>query len=114
MEDTLSSFDNRQKAVRRKHTRMAKGYVTKLNRHGVFIQQPDNKSKSFVLRKMVLLSVGLFAFKSLVLISLGTEVYQSKVDALGTGTSLEKAGAYVMQIDPVTAQIATLITPWVS
>lgn len=110
MEDTLNSFENRQKAVRRKHTRMAKGYVTKLNKHGVFIQQPDHKARSYVVRKLVLVMAGLFIFKSFVLFWLGAEVYQSKLDALGSGTGVEKAGAFLMQIDSITAQFASLIT----
>ncbi|PYG28616.1 hypothetical protein [Pelagimonas varians] len=108
MEDTLYSFENRQKAVRRKHTRMAKGYVTKLNKHGVFVQEPDHKASGYVMRKLMIALVGLLTFKSFVLYWLGSDVYQGKVDALNTGTAIDKAGAFLMQIDPLSAQIAQL------
>lgn len=112
MEDTLQSFDNRQKAVRRKHTRMAKGYVTKLRKDGVFVQTPDSKSGNYALRLLVIALVALFTFKSFVLYWLGTEVYQGHVDALAAGTASEKIGAFLMQIDPITAKIAEVLSPF--
>lgn len=106
MEDTLYSFENRQKAVRRKHTRMAKGYVTKLNKHGVFVHEPDHKASGYVMRKLLIVLMGLLTFKSFVLFWLGSEIYQGKVDALSAGTAVDRAGAFLMQIDPISAQFA--------
>ena len=110
MVDTLHSFENRQKAVRRKHTRMAKGYVTKLRQDGLFVQTTDKKIGSYLLRMVMGLIMAVFAFKSFVLYWIGTVGYQGHVDALADGTVVERAGAAVMQIDPISSAIATFLT----
>ena len=114
MDNTLQSFESRQRAVRRKHTRMAQGYVTKLGEDGVFLQVADKKSGIYCLRILVMFLVGFLLFKGFVLYWLGAEIYQGHVDVLSAGTTVEKVGAFVMQIDPISAQIAALLMPFAS
>lgn len=112
MEDTLHRFEIRQQALRRKHMRMAKGYVTKLTKDGLFVHQPDKKAGRRGLRLLISAVVGLLLFKSFVLYWLGTDTYQGHVNTLASGTSFEKIGAFLMQIDPITSKLAELAQPF--
>ena len=114
MEDTLRNFRKRQMGIRRKHERMARGYVNKLDRNGVIVQKPDNKSGNRLFRSLLLVGLCLLAFKVFLLAGLGTETYLSHVAELQSGSSLERAGAWVMQIDPATSRLAELLTPFLS
>ncbi|CUH78713.1 hypothetical protein [Tropicibacter naphthalenivorans] len=113
MENTLQDFRKRQEAVHRKHSRMAKGYVNKLDKTtGVIVQQPDSKTGGIGLRVLVFLGLFFMAFKGFVLAWLGEEAFLGHVAELQTGSTVEQAGAWLMQIDPVTARIAEVITPF--
>lgn len=114
MDESLQAFDIRQKAVRKKHTRMARGYVNKQTKDGRFVQVPDNKVGNYALRFLVMAIVGLFTFKSFVLYWLGRDVYQGHLDALAAGTTSDRVGAFLMQIDPITAKIAEVMSPFVA
>ena len=114
MENTLRDFRKRQAGIRKKHERMAKGYVNKLNRNGVIEQKPDSKSGSILLRMMVLGAICVFGFKVFLLAGLGTEAYGETLSALETGSAVERAGAWVMQADPVSLQLAEVLAPYLS
>ena len=112
MENTLEEFRKRQHAITRKHTRMARGYVNKLDKtSGVIVQQPDSKTGGVGLGILLKLAAGLMVLKVLTLSWLGTEVYEGHVAELRAGSSIEQAGAFVMQIDPVSARAAALLSP---
>lgn len=108
MEDSLSRYNKRQNAVRRKHARLARGYTTKLDRNGVFVHVPDNKTGGISFRILLWAALLFMGFKGLVLAGLGAETYQGHVDTLAQGTGFERVGAWLMQIDPVTAGLADL------
>ncbi|KUF09240.1 hypothetical protein [Pseudoponticoccus marisrubri] len=112
MDDALRNFQKRQQAVHRKHLRMARGYVTKLDRTGVFVQTPDNKAAGFGLRTLLLVVLAFALFKIGVLAYLGEEVYAGHVEALRAGSVFEQAGAWLMQADPVTRAAASLVAPY--
>lgn len=114
MQDTLRDFRKRQAGVRRKHERMAKGYVNKLDRNGVIVQKPDSKSGSYATRAILLCAICLMGFKAFLLIGLGTDAYTETLAALNTGSGFERAGAWVMQIDPVTAKFSEILSPYLS
>jgi hypothetical protein len=110
MEDALARFAKRQAALRRKHTRLARGYVTRLDRNGTFVQVPDSKSRGIALRGLLWSGVVFMAFKVFLLTGLGPEAYQSHLYTLEQGSAFERAGRWLMQIDPVTASLAQLIS----
>ncbi len=113
MEDALNSFYKRQNRVQKKHDRMAKGYVTKLDKNGVFVQVPDKKAGAFGLRMMFLSALVFMGFKAMLLTGLGTEAYQGHVDTLNQASSYEQVGAWFMQIDPITAKIAEIASGFI-
>jgi hypothetical protein len=114
VEDTLRDFDKRQKEIRGKHIRLAKGYETKLDGNGVFLHVPNNKAgRRSGLRLLLTGAAVVFGFKVLTLSWLGTEAYAAHLTSLAQGTPLEKAGAWIMQIDPVTAKTAEMVAPFV-
>ena len=106
MIDAQRDFQKREKSLRRKHIRMARGYVTKMDKSGVIIQKPDNKVGGFGLRLLVLLAMGLFVFKGFVLAGLGAEEYAARLTDLQSGETVQQVGAWLMQVDPVTGFIA--------
>lgn len=111
MDKAQMSFHRREQALRRKHIRMSQGYVTRMDRNGLIVQVPDSKVGGIGLGLLVrVLLIGL-AFKVLALSWLGESAYQAHVDALSQGAFHERAGAFVMQIDPVTQKLAALVTP---
>lgn len=115
MQDALSSYHRRQESVRRKHARMAHGYVTKLDkRTGNFVQVPDKKTSRVSLKIILWTAVLFVGFKVLLLTGLGAEAYNGHVASLSQGTAYERAGAWFMQIDPITAQLSSIVSLGVS
>lgn len=111
MEDSLSSYQRRQAAVRRKHERMAQGYVTKLDKKtGTYVQVPDSKAPGFSLRLIIIAALVFTGFKVVLLTGLGAEDYGTHVSSLAEGSTYEKVGAWFMQVDPVTAQISDFVS----
>ncbi|MDA7426270.1 hypothetical protein [Thalassococcus lentus] len=106
MDRALRDFDKRQKAIRRKHTRMAKGYRNKMNANGVIMQKPDSKIGGYLSRILFLAVLAFMAFKVLLLTGIGEELYMERVSVLQLGNTYERAGAWLMQIDPVTAWLS--------
>ncbi|WP_121632902.1 hypothetical protein [Tropicibacter alexandrii] len=112
MENTLDEFRKRQSAITRKHSRMARGYVNKLDKtSGVIVQQPDSKTGSVGRSVLLRVAVAFMVLKVLTLSWLGPELYESHLAQLREGSTVERAGAFVMQVDPVTAKGAALLSP---
>ncbi len=111
MDNALRNFDKRQKSVRKKHRQMAQGYVTKLGRNGVIQHTPRRHLPSLSLPMLMTLTVGFLSFKSFLFVSLGDVGYQTRVDALSDGTIFEKAGAFMMQVEPATMWISSHFVP---
>ncbi|MDJ0822438.1 MAG: hypothetical protein QNJ09_11620 [Paracoccaceae bacterium] len=110
MDETIRDFQKRERAVRRKHQRMARGYVTKLGKDGLIEQRPDNKSGGIFTRLLLVTAIAFMAFKCLMLAALGEADYLERVALLEAGNRMEQIGAWLMQIDPVTAWAAPQIT----
>ena len=112
LESSLHRFEKRQKSIRRKHSRMAKGYVNTLDkRSGLITQKPDSKGTGRGLRLLILVGLAFLAFKGFVLAGLGEDQYLQHVAQLQSGSAFEKAGAWLMQIDPATAMLSDLLAP---
>ncbi|MGP6087072.1 hypothetical protein [Antarctobacter jejuensis] len=112
MSDAMTNFRKRESALRRKHMRMAQGFTTKMDHAGLIIQVPDNKAGSIGLRLAMKLVLVILAFKVLVLSWLGQEAYVATLNGLSVGTLYERAGAWIMQIDPVTKLLSDLVAPF--
>ncbi|MEW2919145.1 hypothetical protein AB1A64_18915 [Ruegeria sp. ANG10] len=102
-------FGQRVHRLNKKHAKLSRGYRATMRKDGLVVMKPQ-RIKSAVPAKMLLLCLaGLFAFKTFLLTSLGASAYQYRVDSLAQGTSVEQAGAWVMQVDPVSEFLATNI-----
>ncbi len=111
MSDAMTNFRKREDALRRKHMRMAQGFKTKMDRSGLIVQVPDNKLGGVGFRLILKLLLLVMAFKVLALSWLGQEAYLAQLDKLAGGAVYEQAGAWIMQIDPVTGKLAELVAP---
>lgn len=111
MDNALSSFHKRQDALRRKHSRMSQGYVTRVNRNGLIEQVPDKKVGGFALGLIVRMALVVVGFKVLALSWLGEQAYAGHLEALSQGAAYEQAGAWLMQIDPVTRKLSDILMP---
>jgi hypothetical protein len=111
MSDALTNFRKRDMALRKKHTRMARGYRTRMDRSGLIIQEPDLKLAPIVVRLLSFVVVLFMGFKVMVLTGLGAEAYALNVAHLAQGSAFDRLGAFLMQIDPITAGLAHLVAP---
>ncbi|WP_208348825.1 hypothetical protein [Pseudaestuariivita rosea] len=62
----------------------------------------------------MLLIVAFFVFKGLMLAHLGVADYENQIVLLQQGTSVEQAGAWAMQVDPLTQWLAAQIGPYLN
>ncbi|GGL72280.1 hypothetical protein [Wenxinia marina] len=111
MDESAVTFDQRLKSLSRKHSRIRQnGYAGRMNRDGLVVMVPRRRGPAFPLRGFLGVILAALAFKTFLLVSLGTEEYTARVDALASGTLVEKGGAWVMALDPVTQALAGVVT----
>ena len=107
-----AGFEARLKKIDRKRTRMAHGYKGSVNKDGLIVFRPARRQRGIPLRAVVLLIVGFFVFKGMVMAHTGSTIYGERVAALQEGTLVEQAGAFLMQTDPITIGIAQQLRPF--
>ncbi|WP_089881733.1 hypothetical protein [Citreimonas salinaria] len=90
---------------------MAGGYVTRLDRSGVILQAPSQRARPAVWRALTLAFVGALGIKALILAGMGAEAYEAKRADLIAGNGVERAGALLMSVDPLTARVAERLGP---
>ena len=111
MDESAASFDQRLKSLSRKHARIREnGYAGKMGRDGLIVMVPRRRGPSFPMRGFLGLVLVALAFKTFLVVSLGTEEYAARLDALASGTFVERGGAWVMALDPVTQALAGVVT----
>jgi len=104
-----SEFNERLRRLIKKHRAMSRGYTAHLRPDGLIVLQPKRTQFSISPRSLALFLVAFLAFKGFIIMSLGLATYQDRLSRLEDGTFFERAGAWVMQVDPVSAEIARLI-----
>lgn len=109
MADIRNDFSTRVKSVERKHARMAHGYECRVGQDGLITIRPKRRRVIVPLKGLVLLLLAFICFKGLIMAWVGDAVYELRIDALNHGPVFEQVGAFVMQADPITRQIAGLI-----
>ena len=87
---------------------MSYGVVHKVDSRGLIVARPRIYNPKFPLRGLLLLVVIGFAFKGLLHADLSARVYDARVAELSTGSTVEKAGAWVMQSDPATMFVSDI------
>lgn len=112
MVETQANFANRLKGLGRKHANLARGHTTKVDHNGLITAVPKrSRRRSFPLRGTVLLVLGFIGFKAFILAAIGPTGYGERLATLQGGTSVERAGAMVLAVDPVTQMLADLMGP---
>ena len=100
-------FDKRLKRIVRRHEKMnAAGTVKTVNSDGLIVARPRLYKPRFPLRGLIVVLFLGFLFKGFLFAYLGETGYAERVASLQAGSSLEQAGAWVMQPDPATLFMA--------
>ena len=113
MADMFNQFDDRLRRIEAGRTRLKRGYSLTVDRDGLIVARPRPMRRGFPVKGLVLLVAGFFAFKALLIAYLGVVTYQDRVSALQNGASIERAGAWFMQSDPISASLAQKIRPFI-
>ena len=109
MSDAFFEFDNRIRRINRKRVNLAGGYVSVVGEDGLIVVKPRRKSARLPIKSFLFLTIGLVCFKAMILAGLGQPVYEDRLEKLNAGSTVERAGAWVMQMDPVTTALADAI-----
>lgn len=107
----IRSFNQRVGRIHQKHRKMSRGFVELVERDGLLVPRSGRRQRrSFPLKGLILALVGFMVFKGLLYSQVGATTFGTRLDNLSSGSAIEKAGAWVMQADPVTIWIAEQIT----
>ncbi len=99
-------FDKRLKRIVRRHDKMSNGVVRTVNSDGLIVARPRLYRPRFPLKGLlIVLAIG-FLLKGFLFAYLGEAAYADRVAGLQAGSTIEQAGAWVMQSDPVTEVVA--------
>lgn len=110
-ETQVRDFRKRVRQIDRRHNKMARGYVHLVERDGLLVPKEKSfKSRGFPLRAIVIALVGLVLFKGILVSQVGVSSYSRRLDGLAEGGAIEKAGAWLMQVDPFTLAVAEYFT----
>lgn len=111
MSDAFQGFDSRLKAIGRKRTRLAQGYVSKVGKDGLIIFRPKRRKGGLPLRGFLYLVLGFTFFKAVIIAHLGGPLYADRLAQLAQGSLAEQVGAVVMQPDPVSQAMSGYLRP---
>ncbi|MDA7966579.1 hypothetical protein [Ruegeria sp.] len=94
-------FGQRVTRLTKKHEKLNRGYRATMRSDGLVVMKPQRVRSGVPARVLMLTLLGFFAFKAFLLFHLGAATYQDRVESLNAGTPVEQAGAWIMQVDPV-------------
>ncbi|WP_172961005.1 hypothetical protein [Oceaniglobus roseus] len=102
------SFARRSRRIIRNNRLVARSADVHIGPDGLMTVRPRRRAPSFDALKGILIVLAvLFTMKSIMLASAGNLAYQERVNALRDGSAVERVGAFVMQADPLTRQLAS-------
>lgn len=113
MADHFREFDTRLKRIDRRHRKVAKGYVATIGRDGLLTQSPRRRRLRVPFGGIAFIAVAIVAFKGIVHAQLGPTSYETRIASLANGSGIEKAGAWVMQADPLTIWVSEKFSTYV-
>ncbi len=108
----MDNFYKRLERIDHTHRKFAKGYETVVLPDGLIVARPRRSFRAFPWRGLLMVLVCLVLFKSLLLAQVGPDEYAERITRLESGTFAERAGAYVLRPDAVTALIADQVRPY--
>ena len=100
MSDAFFDFDNRLRRINKSRVKLASGYVSVVGDDGLIVVKPRRRRSTLPLRALVFVIIGFLGFKVMIMAALGQPVYEDRVETLRAGSTVERAGAWVMQADP--------------
>jgi len=104
-------FDERLRRLERKHRAMSRGYTTHMLPDGLIVAKPKRAQVRISGRSILLFAMAFIAFKGFLIANLGSLGYEERLARLDNGTMVERGGAFVMQIDPLSKFAAEQIGP---
>ncbi len=115
MSTSFKEFHKRVRRLDRKAEEIKEGYRRRIRKDGLIEIEPRGKSlrKRVPLKYVIGLLAGVIGYKVFLLIRLGEADYVARLNGLVDGTFINKFGAAIMQVDPVTRMFTDLITPLV-
>lgn len=106
----VKDFQKRVRQIDRRHNKIARGYVRLVERDGLLIPKTKIlKRRRFPLRVIVLSVIGFIVFKGILVSQVGLSSYETRLETLTAGSMVERAGAWLMQVDPLTRGVAEFI-----
>ncbi|MEM8730981.1 MAG: hypothetical protein AAGF79_13800 [Pseudomonadota bacterium] len=115
MSDNFEAFDQRLRRIDRTRRKLANGYEMHVQTDGLIVARPRRmRSIGISPRAFILFFAGLFLFKGLLIAHLGTVSYGERVLDLSQGSVIEQAGAWAMQIDPISQEVASVVAPYLN
>lgn len=102
-------FASKVRKLDRKHARLSRGMTSKILPDGLMVARPRRRQFGVSARGVALMLASFFGFKTALLLTFGEITYTGRVAELASGTAVERAGAWVMQVEPVTAFFASFI-----
>ena len=113
MSDVRQNFYSRIGRMDERRPHGVKNPAYYVTHDGHVVVQQDRPVRRRALRTLLYCVVALLAFKTLVLAFSGTVAYQERIDGLRDGAMVEQAGAFLMQIDPISSFLADKLAPYV-
>ena len=110
--DEKRQFAKRLRKLARKDRAMERGFSTQLRADGLLIVKPKRRISPISARSVVLFLAALILFKGLAIGHLGLTTYESQLGELSKGTTVEQAGAWVMQPEPASIFVAGILRPY--
>ncbi|MGR3621404.1 hypothetical protein [Pseudophaeobacter sp.] len=104
-------FRGRVNRLQNKHAKYAQGYSARVQSDGLIVLEPRRMQSRISGKVFVLVIVSFLGFKAFLMAALGLGNYDERVARLADGTAVERAGALVMQADPLSVWAAEQIGP---
>lgn len=103
-------FDQRIKQIERRHERLTKGSVKRMASDGLIVERPRRYRPKFPLRAVLILLIAGLLIKGYFFASIGPAQYAARIAELAQGNVMDRAGAWLLQADPVTQFVGDMIT----
>jgi hypothetical protein len=111
MGEHRDQFQARLKQINRKHEAMSGGYSANLRPDGLLVVKPRRVQSRISARTAVFFVAAFLLVKGFLMAALGVGSYAERVQALAGGSGIERAGAFIMQADPLSVLVAQKIGP---
>ena len=111
MGEHRDQFQARLKHINRKHEALSAGYSAKLRPDGLLVVKPQRLQSRISGRSLIFFAAAFLLFKGFLMAALGLGSYDARVQTLAGGSSIERAGAPLIQAAPVSVFLARKIGP---